>query len=292
MQVRLGDGTTAWAVVEAGTVHGRGRVAPRLAFTMNARTTRQNMTAQIHLLRAELLVGGERLGQDMLTGEYLSPGDTQLTVEIPVDRPMLEYFDQLAVDGQVNASLRLSGWLRAQDNNTDLPQYASRPQPGEWVFERFGHASQTELLFRIARSDWFSQVLEPLGTVDYFFTEIAVPRGDNPLRQSGNHLRSAERAYREGNDPQVFSSARAVIDALPGAKTEIFVGLEFKREREALDDLLRSAGVYFHLGRHTADEGPLQGEFPVDHGDAAFALNLARLILAQTARILVRPQRR
>jgi hypothetical protein len=291
MQVRLGDGTTAWAVIDPGTVHGRGRIVPRLAFSMNARTTRQNMTVQVHLLRAELVVGGERLGYDTLTGEYLSPGDTQLTVEIPVDRSMLEYFDRLAVDGQVNASLRLSGWLRGKDDNTDLPQYASRPQPGEWVFERFGQAIQTELSFRIARSDWFSQVLEPLGTVDYFFTEIAMPRGDSPLRKSANHLQTAERAFREGSDPQVFSSCRAAIDSLPGAKTEVFAGLEFKREREALDDLLRSVGVYFHLGRHAADEGPLQGEFPVDHADAGFALNLAKLVLAQTARLLARPPR-
>lgn len=292
MQVRLGDGTTAWVVVDAGTVHGRGRVAPRLAFTMNARTVRQNMVVQIHLLRAELLVAGERLGQDMLTGEYLSPGDSQLTVEIPVDRPTLDFFDRVATDREVNASLRLSGWLRGRDDNTDLPQYASRPQPGEWVFERFGVAAQTELSFRIARSDWFSQVLEPLGTVDYLFTEIAIPRGDSPLRKSADHLRAAERAYREGGDPQVFSSCRAAIDALPGAKTDIFANLEFERERSALDGLLRSAGVYFHLGRHAADEGPLRGEFPVDHADAAFALNLAKLIVAQTARVLERPPRR
>ena len=288
MQVRLGDGTTAWAIVDAGTAHGRGRVVPRLAFTMNARTVRQNMSVQIHFLRAELVLGGERLGLDTLTGEYLSPGDTQLTVEIPVDRATLEYLDQMAVDGQVTPSLRLSGWLRGQDRNDDLPQYVSRPGPGEWVFERFGHAAQTELQYRIARSDWFAQVLEPLGTVDYFFTEIPVPRGDDPLRQSVAHLRTAERAYREGNDPQVFSACRAVIDSLPGAKTEVFAGLEFGREREALDGVLRSAGVYFHLGRHPADEGPQKGEFPVDHADAAFALNLARLILAQTARVLAR----
>jgi hypothetical protein len=82
-----------------------------------------------------------------------------------------------------------------------------------------------------------------------------------------------------------------VIDCLPGAKTEVLAGLWFECEREALDGLLRSAGVYFHLGRHTADEGPSRGEFPVDHGDARFALNLTKLIFAQTARVLARPSR-
>jgi transposase-like protein len=45
------------------------------------------------------------------------------------------------------------------------------------------------------------------------------------------------------------------------------------------------------LGRHTADEGPREGEFAIDHADAAFALNLAKLLLAQTARVLARPPR-
>jgi hypothetical protein len=52
-----------------------------------------------------------------------------------------------------------------------------------------------------------------------------------------------------------------------------------------------AAGNYLHLGRHAADGGPQQGEFPVDHGDAAFALNLAKLLLAHAARVLDRPSR-
>jgi len=291
MHVRLGDQPTGWARVDPGTVHGRGHVVPRLVFTMTARTLRENVTVQLHLMRAELIVGGERLGHDILTGEYLSPGDTQLTVEVPVDRPALEYLDQMAHDSQIDANLRLTGWLRAQDRNTDRTTYASTPQPGEWVFERFGQSGQNELQFRVARSDWFTQVLEPLGTVEYLCTEIAVPRGDSPLRQSANHLQEAERAFRQGDDAQVFLKCRGALDALPGAPKSIFARLEYKRERDTLDELLRAAGNYFHLGRHTADEGPQEGDFPVDHADAAFALNVAKLLIAQTARVLARPPR-
>ncbi len=258
---------------------------------MTARTLRENVTVQLHLMRAELIVGGERLGQDILTGEYLSPGDTQLTVEVPVDRPALEYLDQMAHGTQIDANLRLTGWLRGQDRNTDRTAYANTPQPGEWVFERFGQAGQNELQFRIARSDWFAQVLEPLGTAEYLCTEIAVPRGDSPLRQSANHLQEAERAFRQGDDAQVFLKCRGALDALPGAPKGVFAALEYKRERDTLDELLRAAGNYFHLGRHTADEGPQEGNFPVDHADAEFALNLAKLFIAQTARVLARPPR-
>lgn len=291
MQVRLGNGPTAWAGVDPGTVHGSGNVVPRLVFTMMARTLRENVTVQLHLLRAELIVGGERLGQDFLTGEYLSPADTQLTVEIPVDRPALEYLDHAAHSSQIEASLRLTGWLHGQDRNTDRAVYASRPQPGEWVFDQFGQTGQNELKYRIARSDWFSQVLEPLGTVEYLCTEIAVPRGDSPLRKSANHLQQAERAFRLGDDAQVFLKCRGAVDALPGMPKDVFAGLEYKRERDTLDALLLAAGNYFHLGRHTADEGPHEGDFPVDHADAAFALNLAKLLIAQIARALARPPR-
>lgn len=291
MHVRLGDQPTGWARVDAGTVHGRGRVAPRLVFTMTARTLRDNVSVQLHLMRAELIVGGERLGQDILTGEYLSPGDTQLNAEVPVDRPALEYLDQIARGSHIDANLRLTGWLRGQDKNTDRTAYASTPQPDEWVFERFGQTGENELRFHIARSDWFAQVLEPLGTVEYLCTEIAVPRGDDPLRQSANHLQEAERALRQGDDAQVFLKCRGALDALPGAPKGVFAALEYKRESETLEELLRTAGNYFHLGRHTADEGPQAGDFPVDHADAAFALNLAKLVIAQTARVLARPLR-
>lgn len=43
---------------------------------------------------------------------------------------------------------------------------------------------------------------------------------------------------------------------------------------------------YLHRGRHTVREGEQRGEFPVDHGDARFALAMTRLLVAQTSRLL------
>jgi len=93
------------------------------------------------------------------------------------------------------------------------------------------------------------------------------------------NLREAVRALREGDDPLVFSRCRAAVEALLGG------------QRHVVDGLLHKTSSYFHLGRHTAEDGPNQGKFPVDHGDAAFALNLAKLILAHIARVLDRPAR-
>lgn len=291
MMATLGDSTLIWAQLTPETAHGAGRVAPRLSFRMLARTPRERMQVQIHVMHGELFAGHEYLGGGILTGARIYPSDTQLTLSIPIDRMSLEHLDSIATGSRVELTLRLSGWLHCCDENTDRPQVADTPAPGEWTFQEFGRGRQVDLPYQIARSDWFTQVLEPLGTSEYICTEIAIPRGDHALRQSANHLNAAERALREGHDPLVFVRCRAAVEALPNAPKDIYAGLSNERERKALDELLHRASNYFHLGRHAADDGPNQGEIVVDHGDAAFALNLAKLLLAHTARVLDRPQR-
>lgn len=291
MELTLGDSTRTWVRLDPEAVHGRGMVAPRLAFQFKGRTAREKMDVQIHFMHGELMVGEERLGQGTLTGAHLAPTGYQFELEVPVSRAALECIDRVLTGGAIDVALRLSGWLRARDRNEDNPRYASQPQPGEWVFENFGQARDTQLRFQIPRSEWFSKVLEPIGTTEYICTEIAVPRADSDLRQAANHLKDAERALREGHDPQVFLHCRGALESLPGAPQEVFDNLESEQQKKRLDALMRSAGGYFHLGRHTAEDGPREGEFAVDHADAAFALNLAKLLLAQTARVLSRPPR-
>jgi hypothetical protein len=105
---------------------------------------------------------------------------------------------------------------------------------------------------------------------------------------AANHLRDAERALREGNDAQVFFSCRAVVESLPGAPKNIFDNLQSSQHRERLDDPYVLAAPTFTSDAHTAEDGPRAGEFAVDHADAHFALNLAKLLLAETARVLGR----
>lgn len=291
MQLTLGDSTRTWARLDPEAVHGRGTVAPRLVFQFKARTAREKMEVQIHFMHGELLVGEERLGQGTLTGTHLAPTEYQLELEVPVSRAALEYIDRALTGSAIDVALRLSGWLRGRDRNEDGPGFASEPQPGEWVFENFGQATDTRLRFQIPRSEWFSKVLEPIGTTEYLCTEIAVPRADSDLRQAANHLKDAERALREGHDSQVFLLCRGALESLPGAPQAVFDNLESEQEKKELDALMLAAGSYLHLGRHTAKDGPREGEFAVDHADAAFALNLAKLLLAQTARVLSRAPR-
>jgi len=285
-QVSLGDATRGWVLLDADRVAGRGQVVPRLSFQMRARTPREHMQVELHLLRAELAVGGECLGYGFLTGIPLSHGERPIALEIPISRPALDYLERVSPAERVDLELRLTGWLRGRDDNEDSHRFVGDPEPGEWVFQHFGEARQTLLPFEVARSDWFTHVLQPIGTVEYISTEISLPSGDPALRAAVNQIQEAERAYASGNDPSVFLHCRAAIDALPGAKQDIFTSLSNKDEARLLDDLMRQAGQYFHHGRHLAVEGEQQGSFPVDHNDARFALNLTKLLIAHTSHVL------
>jgi len=287
--VSLGDATSIWAKLRAGAVSGRSRIAPVVEFEIYARTPRERMQCQIHLMRAQLLAGGERIGDGIVTGVDVRFTEHPFRLETPIGRAALEYLDSVAAGDHIQLTLLLSGWLRACNQNEDGPQFASEPPRGEWAFEAFGAARQTELHFEVARSDWFTRVLQPIGTTEYVSTEILLPHGDASLRQCVQRLKEADRAFSLGDDPTVFARCRAALDALSGAPKSVFAGLADPDEREKLDALLRAAGQYLHRGRHVRSEGTAQaGEFPVDHADARFALNLMKLLVAHVSKVLAR----
>jgi hypothetical protein len=288
MEVALGDSTTTWARLRAGRVTGQGRVAPRLVFEIFFRTPRERMSSQVQIMRAKLIAGGETLGDGVLTGVNVAHGEYPASVEIPVTRAALDHFSTLVSGDKVDLALQLSGWLRARDDNEDAPRFASSPEPGKWQFVDFGVGRQTELRIQVARSDWYSQVLQPIGSTKYVPIEVAIPAGDLTLKPASNHLEEAERAYAEGDDPNVFARCRAATESLPGATKKIFASLPDPSESKALDELLLRANDYFHRGRHVVKEGDRQGEFPVTHADARFALTLAQVLVAHVAHLLSR----
>lgn len=237
-------------------------------------------------MQAELRLRDEMLGIGFLTGISLSHGARPITMEIPVSRSAVSYLEAESPDNRVDLELKLTGWLRARDDNDDAHRFTSDPEPGESIFQSFGQANQALLTFEVARSDWFSNVLEPIGTVDYISTEIVLPRGGESLKATIDQLRRAERAYAGHDDPAVFLYCRAAIDALPGAKQDIFASLGDRDEAQLLDELTRQAGRYMHRGRHVADDGEQDARFPVDHHDARFALNLTKILIAHIGRVV------
>jgi hypothetical protein len=156
-------------------------------------------------------------------------------------------------------------------------------EPDVWHVEPIGDQGINELDVQIARSDWYEQIVAPLGVGSYLITPLIVPCGVKAWQAALAHLDEAGRAVTQANPPAVFGYCRTAIDALPGAKTNIFDAMPEGKKRDAINELTKRIGEYIHSGRHVVpNSGDEQaGEFPVDQRDALFAYNMTRLLLSQ-----------
>ena len=175
-----------------------------------------------------------------------------------------------------------SFWVDPAGGTAGPMRMADDGEPGTWTPFRVSGGGLTRL--QLPRSDWYQQVLAPTRNEQYLHLEIALP-GDHPAlvtewNKAMSHLQRAEKAYAAGDDPGVFQYLRAWLDALPGAKKNILDSISNDKKRRDLDNLLAKAGAYLHNGRHVADDGIEAGEFPVDRLDAAFAMDLMRVLLS------------
>ena len=276
--------------VRPGDVSASGYVRPRLLLRLHAQTAREKRLAEIHVLKGRLSFANEQLGEGLLTGVSLNFVERELDMEIPIERTALQFVVDGASGDQIDLTLDLSGWMRVKREPTedDPPYHMEHPEPGDWGFMSFGTGQQTILRLQIARSDWFTRVMDPVGTLSYVITEIPLSKGllAGELKQTLNQLREAERKYATGDDAEVFFRCRAALEALPGAPKNVFAALADEDEAACMNALMKETVNYLHHGRHTVAEGTQRGEFPVDHGDARFALALTRLLIAQTSRRL------
>jgi hypothetical protein len=291
--VQLGDGSgIGWLNITSGPVYGRGVVLPRLSFQLVARTPREKMAVQIHQLQAELLCGYEALGVAMVTGLWPSFSDFNFSIDVPVSRQAIVFISEQFVGDTLDLTLSLTGWLHVRrDPDPQDRNIVSNPEPGEWGFVSVGRGSTTHLQVRIARSDWLKHVLEPIGTLEYVLTDIALPKSaaGSTFSDALAHLREAERQYQLGHDPAVFAHCKAMTEALPGWPKAIFSTFPDQQQAEILNALLKDAVDYFNRGRHVAQTGEQKGKFPVDHRNARFALTLGKVLLAELADIVSAP---
>ena len=289
--IQLGDfAGRGWVNLRAGDVWARGYVQPRLSISLHAATTREKRWADIHLLRGKLSFNNEQLAEGFTSGISLNFFERQLTLDVPIDRAALQYVTDNASGERVDLTLDVSGWMEVHREPTDddPPHVAESPPSGEHGFLSFGDGSRAQLRISIARSDWFTRVMQPVGTLNYVVTEIPLPKGDAgaPIQAAVNHLRDAERCYATGDDAGVFFRCRAALEVLPRAPKNIFDDLPDRDLAECMNAVMKESVDYLHRGRHTQQEGERRGEFPVDHGDAQFALAFTRLLVAQTSRLL------
>lgn len=284
----LGHHHHAFLSVEASDqVYAIGTVIPRLQLELRIRTPRESVEAEIHYLRLQLKFAGEVIGEGRAAGEHVGRYEVRVRVEVPVTRSALGFVNERLTADRLDLTLALQGWMRLRYDLREGEQ-AFDPPPGEWWFTTFGVASMAELSLQLPRSEWFKRILEPIGAHEYLLTEIPLLRGrfGSPLAASHRQLLEAERHYAEGNDASVFFHCKAAIEALPGWPKDIFGSLADRAKAQRLDDLVKATKSYYDHGRHVATEGSQQGDFPVNHREALFTLNTAKVLLAETASVL------
>lgn len=268
------------------SISGQGRVQPRLILDFRAETVGANEHAEVQDLRVEVTCGGELLGsgtqRNVVSDVY--DYESQLLVDVPISRAVIDFVDQRLREATVQLGLEVRALLRLR-TEPPAPPGQQRPEPGPW-HEAKTWPTQTEV--SIPRSEWVSGVVQPLGVEQFIFLELPVPPPPERAQweKALAHLAEAESHYREGNDPEVLQRCYAAFEALVGAPKAIFDAVADAEKRNRLNDALRTAKEYMQNGRHVSKAGELEGEYPVDHRDAAFALGQAKLWLTYIGRLL------
>jgi hypothetical protein len=272
----------------------RGEATPMLQINLHLQTVNERTQIEVHDLRGRLYFQQEYLGETRLAGEMVYSHGTSVLLELPTSHRLLGYVtDRLGNQDTLQLELGWSGILRFlwNPNETDL-RIAGGPEPGVWTDCSIDEANHRQI-FSIARSDWYSKVVSRVASASVVFAEVAVPVG--PLgtvwTSTASRIEAAEKAYAMGDDAAVFNHLRGALDALPGAKVDIYADLP-EPQRKYVDDLTKAIGAYLHAGRHVAELSGGDTGFPVDHIDARFAINVMRVLLAyaSTALTSARPQ--
>lgn len=279
-----------WAKLTLDSIGGTGRVLPRLYFVLRARTSREAIGVRISQLNARLTFDGELLGTGVVgdAGEEVPcVGDKQVHLELFVDRDAIRFVQDRSHGSNLSFELEFRGALHVRD---DRPEGEGLLNPefkrGEW---HLVPVKPSKLPMTFARSDWVTNVLEPLGVGEYVSMEVPLPGVPERERWRAalKHVEEAQRHFGMGNDAAVLQSCHAAFESLEGAPKHIFDGVTDGKKREAVDQLLKQTKSYLNSGRHVSEsDSPQRGRFPIDHRDAEFALYLSRVFLAYTAKLL------
>lgn len=287
------EGGRGWAELELQLVAGLGRLRPRLHLVFNARP-QPWASVELTDVTVRLERRNELIGEGRIVGQLLQHDTSTISVEVPTTQRLLRFVtDGLAPNASVvDLDVKLSGRGRVRVDSEKQPSgmraQIDDPELGQW--KRVVLSVNLAPAFQIPRSEWWERVLAPTRFEQYRYLEIALPRDDAALgaefQSAADLLVSAERAYADGNDPAVFLQLRGALDALPGAKQRILDDIRSESKRQKLDELVKAAGEYLHAGRHVDGGGEQQGTFPVDHLDAAFALDLMRVVVSHLSLML------
>jgi len=276
---------------------GIGKVQPRIQVALKARTP-QGLSVARGQLVASLLLHNEQLGTSPLT--FIGPISTlesYLTFDIAVSRHALHYLQEQMLGPSLPLSLGLSGliWLRS-----NTPQ--ERQHTGSYTGYEDGTPVPVDsarmsggMVIILARSDVYTQILEPTGFGRYILMELPVPPVPDPSqwRTAIGHLKKADEQWALGYDAGVFAECHAALESATFAAgendhRELLAKIEDTRKRDALNLLVQKTKAYLDSGRHASKQAgsEQQGKFAVDHQDAEFALAQTRFLVAYLAKLL------
>ena len=283
LQLSGGNGLS----VGVDSVYAQGRLTPMLRMSVEFQTPQGRRAELVHLVAA-VSCRDEHLGRGEVFGGFVNSGGYQAVIDIPTTRRHLDYVTAaLGSASSVELQVKWSGRVRFGLEEGATRSVMSEPEPGHW--SEGSVQSGMPCTVQVSRSDWYERVMAPTRAEDYVYLEVAIPRGAGSAkwRQSLSHLTRAEAAFAHGDDAAVFGHLRAALDALPGAKKNIFDSVpEPKRER--VDAIVHEVGQFLHLGRHVTAVGADAGAFPVDRLDAEYALAQMKVLFSYASRLLAR----
>lgn len=288
LSFRLGASQRDWLTMRMSTnpFGATGGPMPRITIPLEARLAEPGIQLEILRFMFDLKLGNVLVGQGEIgpltsldTHERYFPA----VATCPRDTlPLL--FNPSPPHGRLTLELALGGFLRYRHS---YQQGDGRAQglgePDTWHIESIGEQGIHRLEVQVARSDWYEQVVSQLGIGSYLVTPLYLPYGVSAWQAALGHLDQAGRAITQADPPAVFGHCRAALDALPGAKTNIFDAMPDGKKRDAINELTKRIGEYIHSGRHVEPNagGQQAGEFPVDQRDALFVYNMTKLLVSQ-----------
>lgn len=296
LSFRLGASQRDWLTLRMSTnpFGATGGPMPRITIPLEARLAEPDIQVEILRFMFDLKLGNVLVGQGEIGPlTSLNTHDRYFPAIATCPRDALPLlFNPSPPQGRLTLELALGGFLRYRHS---YQQGDGRAQglgdPDVWHIESIGDQGTHRLEAQVARSDWYEQVVAQLGIGSYLVTPLYLPYGVPTWRAALGHLDQAGRALTQADPPAVFGHCRAALDALPGAKTNIFDAMPEGKKRDAINELTKQLGVYIHSGRHIEPnaEGQQAGEFPVDQRDALFAYNMTKLLLSQIAGLTMTP---
>ncbi len=180
--------------------------------------------SELHDVRLQLLIAEEVVAEGRFIGERLTSYGNSCQLEAPTSWKALGYVtEQLGTNSAVNLTLRWYGLLGVCWNPGESEFRSGDPEPGKWVFLHMADR-QNEHILRIPRSDWFADVLKPIGDGEVLHLEVLTSRGPGAeaWAKTVALLAEADKAYALGDDAGVFAKLKGGFEALPGAPKHIF----------------------------------------------------------------------